>query len=47
MSEQTLTVTDDRTGKSYMLPIANGTVRAVDLRQIKTLDFGALEFTAC
>jgi citrate synthase len=36
MSEQSLTITDDRTGKSYTLPIENGTVRAMDLRQIKT-----------
>jgi citrate synthase len=36
MSEQSLTIRDDRTGKSYTLPIENGTVRAMDLRQIKT-----------
>jgi citrate synthase len=36
MSEQRLTITDDRTGKSYQLPIENGTVRAMDLRQMKT-----------
>src|SRR3954452_9897081 len=46
MSEQTLTVTNDRTGNSYMLPIANGTVRAMDLRQIKTDvdDFGLMTY---
>jgi citrate synthase len=46
MSEQTLTVTDNRTGKSYMLPIAHGTVRAMDLRQIKTDadDFGLMTY---
>src|SRR3954463_3361279 len=46
MSEQTLTVTDDRTGNSYSLPIANGTVRAMDLRQIKTDadDFGLMTY---
>jgi citrate synthase len=33
--EQTLTVTDNRTGRSYSLPISDGTVRAMDLRQIK------------
>src|ERR1043165_9606951 len=32
----TLTVTDNRTGKSYELPIQDGTIRAMDLRQIKT-----------
>ncbi|HWX75217.1 MAG TPA: citrate synthase [Solirubrobacteraceae bacterium] len=31
----TLTVTDNRTGASYELPITDGTVRAMDLRQIK------------
>src|SRR5919204_2250418 len=46
MSEQTLTITDDRTGKSYTLPIENGTVRAMDLRQIKTDadDFGMMTY---
>jgi citrate synthase len=33
--EDTLTVTDSRTGQSYQLPIEDGTVRATDLRQIK------------
>jgi citrate synthase len=32
----TLTITDNRTGKTYELPIADGTIRATDLRQIKT-----------
>src|SRR6478752_5057818 len=32
---ETLTVTDNRTGTSYELPISDGTVRAMDLRQIK------------
>jgi citrate synthase len=32
---QTLTVTDNRTGRTYELPISDGTVRAMDLRQIK------------
>jgi len=31
----TLTVTDNRTGKQYEIPIDNGTIRATDLRQIK------------
>jgi citrate synthase len=46
MSEQTLTIKDDRTGKSYTLPIENGTVRAMDLRQIKTdsEDFGLMTY---
>jgi citrate synthase len=31
----TLTVTDNRTGKQYELPINHGAIRATDLRQIK------------
>jgi citrate synthase len=33
---ETLTITDNRTGKSYDVPITDGTIRATDLRQIKT-----------
>ena len=46
MSEQTLTINDNRTGKSYSLPIEKGTVRAMDLRQIKTGpdDFGLMTY---
>src|SRR5256886_6217364 len=46
MPEQTLTIADNRTGKSYTLPIENGTVRAMDLRQIKTDadDFGLMTY---
>ena len=42
----TLTITDNRTGKSYELPIQDGTIRAVDLRQIKTgaEDFGLMTY---
>src|SRR4249919_3131916 len=42
----TLTVTDNRTGKSYELPIQDGTIRAMDLRQIKTgpEDFGLMTY---
>jgi citrate synthase len=41
-----LTVTDNRTGKSYELPIENGAVRAIDLRQIKVAsdDFGLMSY---
>ncbi len=40
----TLTVTDNRTGKQYELPIDRGTISASDLRQIKVSDddFGLL-----
>jgi citrate synthase len=32
----TLTVTDNRTGKQYEIPIKDGVIRATDLRQLKT-----------
>ncbi|MEO6487796.1 MAG: citrate synthase [Thermoanaerobaculia bacterium] len=42
----TLTVTDNRTGKNYELPITDGTVKALDLRQIKVdaEDFGLMTY---
>ncbi len=41
-----LLVTDSRTGRSYELPITDGTVRALDLRQIKIddQDFGLMAY---
>ena len=46
MPQNTLTITDDRTGKSYTLPVENGTIRAMDLRKIKTSaeDFGLMTY---
>ncbi len=43
---QTLSVTDNRTGRTYELPVTDGTVRAMDLRQIKTSedDFGLMAY---
>ncbi|HKW40254.1 MAG TPA: citrate synthase [Gemmatimonadales bacterium] len=38
MPKSTLSVTDNRTGKQYEIPIQDGTIRAVDLRQIKVAD---------
>ncbi|HEX5988840.1 MAG TPA: citrate synthase [Solirubrobacterales bacterium] len=35
MPSDSLTITDNRTGRSYEVPISDGTVRAMDLRQIK------------
>src|SRR4026207_2586095 len=32
----TLTITDNRTGKQYEVPVTEGTIRATDLRQITT-----------
>jgi citrate synthase len=45
-SADTLTVTDNRTGKSYELAVTDGTVRATDLRQIKVDpdEFGMLSY---
>ncbi len=42
----TLSVTDNRTGSTYELPITDGTVRATDLRQIKADpdEFGMLSY---
>src|SRR5436305_12569384 len=34
----TLTITDNRTGKQYEIPIENDTFRAMDLRKIKVAD---------
>ncbi len=46
MTSETLTVTDNRTGQHYQLPIRDGTVNAIDLRQIKTGpdDFGLMTY---
>jgi citrate synthase len=43
---ETLSITDNRTGKSYEVEITDGTVRATDLRQIKTSDedFGLMTY---
>jgi citrate synthase len=38
MSKDSLTVTDNRTGKSYEIAIENGAIKALDLRQIKAGD---------
>jgi len=45
-AQQTLTVTDNRTGKTYELPVTDGTVRASDLRQIKVDEdeFGMMSY---
>ena len=43
---ETLSVTDNRTGRQYEIPIVDGAVRSLDLRQIKTSDddFGLLAY---
>jgi len=42
----TLTLTDNRTGKKYEVPIVNGVIKAMDLRQIKVSDedFGLMSY---
>src|SRR5712691_3153320 len=42
----TLTITDNRTGKTYEIPIQDGTIRAMDLRKIKNSadDFGLMTY---
>src|SRR5215207_9639038 len=42
----TLTVTDNRTGRTYEVPIEDGTIRAISLRDIKVADddFGLMTY---
>jgi citrate synthase len=44
--KNTLTITDNRTGRAYEVPIEHGTIRATDLRQIRTTpdDFGLMSY---
>jgi citrate synthase len=44
----TLSITDNRTGRQYEVPIKNDTIRAIDLRQIKVdpSDFGLMSYDA-
>jgi citrate synthase len=46
MSKESLSIVDNRTGKSYEIPIEHGTIRALDLRQMKTGpdDFGLMTY---
>ena len=46
MAPDSLSITDNRTGKQYELPITEGAIRAADLRQITTSeeDFGLLSY---
>ncbi|HUA73654.1 MAG TPA: citrate synthase [Solirubrobacteraceae bacterium] len=45
-ARDTLTITDNRTGRSYEIPVTDATVRATDLRQIKVDEdeFGLLSY---
>ena len=46
MSQDTLTITDNRTGKTYEVAIENETIKAIDLRKIKAADddFGLMTY---
>jgi citrate synthase len=46
MENEVLNVVDKRTGKTYEIPISKGTIRAMDLRKIKTApdDFGLMTY---
>ena len=46
MPEEALSIVDKRTQAAYEVPISNGTIRAMDLRQIKTApdDFGLMTY---
>ncbi len=46
MSKDTLTITDNRTGQTYEIPVEHDTIRAIDLRQIKVSegDFGMMSY---
>src|ERR1700726_3504194 len=46
MPDNTPTLTDKRTNKTYTVPVDNGTIRAMSLRQIKTGpdDFGLMTY---
>jgi citrate synthase len=46
VSKDSLSITDNRTGKSYEIPVTEGTIKAMDLRQIKTADddFGLMTY---
>src|SRR5256885_3140448 len=46
MGKDSLSIVDNRTGKTYEVPIENGTIRALDLRKIKSGDddFGLMSY---
>ncbi len=46
MTNDTLTITDNRTGRTYELPITHDTINAMELRQIKVNDddFGMMSY---
>ncbi|HUK45148.1 MAG TPA: citrate synthase [Gaiellaceae bacterium] len=47
MGDETLTITDNRTGETYTVPIVEGAVRATDLRGLVSYDPAFLNTAAC
>src|SRR5215471_21335749 len=47
MADDTLTVTDNRTGESYTVPIVDGAIRATDLKGLLSYDPAFLKTAAC
>ena len=45
-ASETLTIVDNRTGRTYEVPIEDGTIRAIELRKIKVddEDFGIMTY---
>ncbi|HEV3253018.1 MAG TPA: citrate/2-methylcitrate synthase, partial [Candidatus Acidoferrales bacterium] len=45
-AKDTLSITDNRTGRKYEIPVKDDTIRAMDLRQIKVqdTDFGLMSY---
>ncbi|MBP1679318.1 MAG: citrate synthase, partial [Bacteroidetes bacterium] len=45
-ARNTITITDNRTGKQYEIPVEHDTIKAPDLRQIKVNpdDFGLMTY---
>jgi len=46
MAKNTLSITDNRTGKTYELPVTDDTIKAIDLRPLKfdDTDFGLMSY---
>ena len=46
MNKESLTITDNRSGSTYEIPLYEGNIRAKDLRQIKKdpEDFGVMSY---
>ncbi len=46
MPSESISITDNRNGESYVIPVCDNTIRAIDLRQIKlkSNDFGMMSY---